>query len=61
MTKKLIPAHLVKPIVTLISDRISRGQWLYWPPGPMYNQVFDKDRCEADIEKLITSILDEKQ
>ncbi len=59
--KKLIPAHLVGPIVELIEGRIRSKRWLYWPPGPMMGQVFDREACKADIEKLITIILDEKQ
>ena len=57
----LIPAHFTTSIVELIENRICNKAWLYWPPGPMLGQIFDKERCKADVEQLIRKILEEKQ
>lgn len=38
-------------------DFIFRGlrdkNWLYWPPGPMTGQVFDKNRCKEEIRRFL--------
>ncbi len=56
----MIAAHFVEPIVQLIERRIRDRIWLYWPPGLMVNQVFNRERCTADIDQLIRTIIEQK-
>lgn len=56
----MIPAHFIEPIVQLIERRIRSRVWLYWPPGPMISQVFDREHCRADISQMIETIFKEK-
>jgi hypothetical protein len=45
--------ELERKIVRLISDGVMRKRWIYWPPGPMVGQVFDKEAVEREVSKLI--------
>ena len=44
-------------LVQLIERRIRDKDWLYWPPGPMTGQVFDRKACEADVAKMIDTVI----
>jgi hypothetical protein len=47
---------VVSTMVQLIERRIRDKAWLYWPPGPMMGQVFDRERCERDVRQLVQTI-----
>lgn len=61
MENKLTSAHFTNHLVELIRHGIVNKAWLYWPPGPMIGQVFDKKRCEVEVDDLIKKILEENQ
>ncbi len=41
--------QVARAVVETIRRGIQGGSWVYWPPGPMLGQVFDRERCEKDI------------
>lgn len=43
----------IDKLVDFIYQGIRNKNWLYWPPGPMVGQVFDKERCKKDIENFL--------
>lgn len=43
-------------LVDFIFKNISQGRWLYWPPGPMTHQVFDKEACKTEIRRFIDAM-----
>lgn len=46
--------RVAQEIVATIERNIRAKRWLYWPPGPMVGQVFDRERCEEDIRYALT-------
>jgi hypothetical protein len=44
---------LLDKLVDLIYRRLRDGAWLYWPVGPMINQVFDKTQCKNELRRFI--------
>lgn len=50
---RLLIAQMAEPFVQLIERRICSKAWLYWPPGPMVGQVFDRDLCKRDVQKMV--------
>lgn len=42
-------------LVQLVFNGIRDKRWLYWPPGPMTSQVFDRDSCKFDIRRFLES------
>ena len=45
--------RLTTDLVNMIFHGLTRNYWLYWPPGPMTGQVFDRKRCTVDVKELI--------
>lgn len=43
-------------LVEFIYRSIRDGRWLYWPPGPMTNQVFDRNACREQLRRYLESI-----
>ncbi len=46
--------RVAQEIVATIERGLQSKRWLYWPPGPMVGQVFDREACEADIRYALT-------
>lgn len=51
------PDRLLGRLVDLIYQGVSTKRWLYWPPGPMMGQVFDREQCRRDIWELLVKEL----
>jgi hypothetical protein len=48
---------LAAKLVDLIANGVTRKRWIYWPPGPMLGQVFDREQCAKDVDELVTAEL----
>jgi len=48
-------------LVNLIYENIRRGRWLYWPPGPMTGQIFDKDMCKRELKEFLEAAMNRIQ
>jgi hypothetical protein len=46
--------RVAQELVATIEHGIRSKRWLYWPPGPMLGQVFDRARCEEDVRLALT-------
>ena len=46
--------RVAQEIVATIERNLQSKRWLYWPPGPMIRQVFDREKCEEDIRYALT-------
>lgn len=46
---------LLDKLVDFIFKGIRDKHWLYWPPGPMVGQVFDKNRCKDELQRWLQS------
>lgn len=42
-------------LTNFIFNGIRSKSWLYWPPGPMSSQVFDKDNCKNQLRRWLSS------
>lgn len=50
-------ATLKTQLADLVFERVRHKVWLYWPPGPMMGQVFDRDRCAKEIAALVDKLV----
>ena len=49
--------ELSKQLTIFIYDNIRVKRWLYYPPGPMMGQVFDKELCEKDCKRFLDNVI----
>jgi hypothetical protein len=43
-------------LVDFIFKNLQSNRWLYWPPGPMMGQVFDRDACKRELQRFLESL-----
>lgn len=43
-------------LVDFVFRRLRDGSWLYWPPGPMTGQVFDKSKCKEELRRFLETL-----
>lgn len=46
--------RVAQEIVSVIERGVTSKRWIYWPPGPMLGQVFDRKACEEDVRYALT-------
>ena len=46
---------LLDKLVDFIFRGLRDKHWLYWPPGPMMGQVFDRTTCKNELRRWLES------
>jgi len=46
--------RVAQAMTNLVERSLRSKRWLYWPPGPMVGQVFDRAICFEDIRFELT-------
>jgi hypothetical protein len=49
-----MPSERARRLAEFVFQNIRSNQWLYWPPGPMAGQVFDKERAAKELDEWLT-------
>lgn len=53
--------RVAQELVATIERGVCSKRWLYWPPGPMLGQVFDRERCVEDVRLALSKFPDRKK